>query len=285
MRSRRRTERCPGAHRAPHRVVAAVSAGLLTLALVACTPQEDAAGPPPTPRETSIEVTAPAEFTAAKERALSVRDDVLALLAATDRSVEGSARGDLLASVPALTAALAGVSTEELTAAADAAVDAELVVADRVLGLGAGTLASGSGSIARRAALRTAMGELEAAVAARGGLAAPARAVLDARDPLIPPPGSGVPPRATQAPQPPAATPPPAQPTPEPTPTEPPVEPQPTAPPAQPEPPPQPPVQPEPPEQPEPTPTRQPPIDPIPDCGSDPSLCPPVPSPSIDDPR
>ncbi|MCM6764460.1 hypothetical protein NB037_18760, partial [Rathayibacter sp. ZW T2_19] len=168
-----------------------MTAGLLALSLAACTPRSEAPSSAPTVRETSIDVAPPADFTAAKDRATAVRDDVLALLAATDSVVEGSARADLLAAVPALNSALAGVSAEALTTAADEATEAERVVAERVLGLGAATLASGAGSGARRSALREAVAQLEAAVAAGSGFAAPAKALLDARNPLIPPPGSG----------------------------------------------------------------------------------------------
>ncbi|WP_129587833.1 hypothetical protein [Rathayibacter oskolensis] len=278
MRSRRRTERRSRARRLLPRAPLVVMAALVAGTLVACTPAVDRAEPSPTVRVTAVEVAASAEFVAAKEKGLAIRDEALALLTATDGSVEGASRADLIAALSALNTALGGVSADAITSATLATSDAEVALADRVLGLAEATLASGGGSSARRAALTAAIAQLESARDGLSGLGAAAQAVLDAREPLVPPPGSGgaPPPRQTA----PAPAPPPAAPT-----TAPPAEPEAPATPQpvpQPTAPPQPTTAPEP--EPEPQPEPEPTLEPEPDCSTDPALCAPAPTPSIDDP-
>ncbi|QHC67979.1 hypothetical protein Q0F99_05720 [Rathayibacter oskolensis] len=263
------------------RATAALVVAAVAVSLASCAPSSDGAEPTPTARVVSVEVSATAEFTAAKEQGLATRDDALALLTATDSTVEGAVRSTLLSAVAALNSALGGVSAEAIVEATTATTEAELALADRVRGLGEAALATGRGSSARRAALTAAIDRLEAAVEARAGLSGAAQEVLDARDPLIPPPGSGGGPPAPQAPQQPApATTAPA-PTVPPEPVEPPPAPAPAPPPATDAPAPTAaPTQPAPEPEPEPEPTAVP----VPDCSTDPDLCVPAPTPSIDDP-
>lgn len=292
MRWQQRTERSPRARRLVPRLPAALAAVALVAALAGCTPAENRAEPVAAPRETVIEVAASPEFTAAKEEALVVRDEAVALLAATADAVKGTERSALLRDLGGLNVALGGTSADAIVSAIDSTVESQLAVADRVLGLGSGALTSVRGSNARRDALAEAVEQLRAALSARSGLAPAAEAVLGAREPLLPAPGSaGAPPPRQPPPAPPAAPAPAPAPPASPAPTEAPAPPAPPAP--EPEAPPAPaPEQPAP-EQPAPEPPPAPPApEPpsIPDlpidlppelCEIDARLCPQKPGGSI----
>ncbi|PPG75925.1 hypothetical protein C5C15_12085 [Rathayibacter rathayi] len=279
MRSRGRTERCRGARALLRGISAAIALLLTAGALSACAPGSEGARPTPTLRETSIDVAAPPAYTAAREAGLALRDDALALLTATDGAVAGAARTDLLVAIGILNTALEGVSAEAITEATAAAAEQRTTLAGRVLGLGAAALASGRGSTARRSTLTDAVEQLRSALASGATLAPLALAVIEAREPLIPEPGSGVgpPPR----PAPPAAPRPSTAPAPTQVPT-----PDPAAPSPAPEPPasqPAPPPAPQPTPEPEPQPAPAPALPPR-TCADDPRLCTPGPEPTIGGP-
>lgn len=283
MRSRGRTERCRGARALLRGTSAAITLVIAAGVLSACTPGSEGARPTPTLRETSIDVAAPPAYTAAREAGLALRDDSLALLTATDGAVAGAARTDLLVAIGILNAALEGGSAEAITEATAAVAEQRTALAERVLGLGAATLAFGRGSAARRSTLTDAVEQLRGALASGATLAPPALAVIEAREPLIPEPGSGVgpPPRPAPpaAPRPSTAPAPSQVPIPDPTAASPTPAPEAPAPePAAPEAPaPQPTAEPEP--QPEPAPVLPPRT-----CADDPRLCTPGPEPTIGGP-
>ncbi|MHC2185639.1 hypothetical protein ACVLV4_001281 [Rathayibacter agropyri] len=185
MRSRGRSERRGCAWSLVRGISAALAVLVTAGALTACAPSDVDPRLTSAPRETSIDIAAPPEYTAAREAALTVRDDSLALLTATDGAVVGATRTDLLVAIGSLNDALAGVSAEAITTAATGASDRRAALAERVLGLGAATLASGRGSSARRSALTSAVETLRNTLNSGGALAPAAIAVLEARGPLV----------------------------------------------------------------------------------------------------
>ncbi|WP_146086166.1 MULTISPECIES: hypothetical protein [unclassified Rathayibacter] len=278
MRSRGRAERRGGARPLLRGATAAIALLVAAGALTGCTPAAEGTQATPTLRETSIDVAAPPAYTAAREAGLALRDDSLALLTATDGTVAGAARTDLLVAIGALNASLEGVSADAITTATTAAGEQRTALAERVLGLATSTLASGRGSTSRRAVLTDAVEQLRSVLASGAAVAPAAVAVIEAREPLVPEPGSGFapPPR----PAPPAAP----RPTTAPAPTQEPA-PEPPAPEQAPEPAPAP----------EPTEAPQPTAEPLPQpeptavlpprtCADDPRLCTPAPEPTIGGP-
>ncbi|PPH57231.1 hypothetical protein C5D25_14915 [Rathayibacter sp. AY1D7] len=276
MRSRGRAERRGGARPLLRGATAAIALLVAAGALTGCTPSAEGTQATPTLRETSIDVAAPPAYTAAREAGLALRDDSLALLTATDGTVAGAARTDLLVAIGALNAALEGVSADAITTATIAAGEQRTALAERVLGLATSTLPSGRGSTSRRAVPTDAVEQLRSALASGAAVAPLAVAVIEAREPLVPEPGSGFapPPR----PAPPAAP----RPTSAPEPTQ-----EPTPDPPAPEPAPAP--------APEPTEAPQPTAEPLPQpeptavlpprtCADDPRLCTPAPEPTIGGP-
>ncbi|WP_104315755.1 hypothetical protein [Rathayibacter sp. AY1E4] len=246
MRSRGRAERRGGARPLLRGATAAIALLIAAGALTGCTPSAEGTQATPTLRETSIDVAAPPAYTAAREAGLALRNDSLALLTATDGTVAGAARTDLLVAIGSLNAALEGVSADAITTATTAAGEQRTALAERVLGLATSTLASGRGSTSRRAVLTDAVEQLRSALASGAAVAPLAVAVIEAR-------GAGEERIRCPAPEP--------APAPAPEPTE---APQPTA---------------EPLPQPEPTAVLPPRT-----CADDPRLCTPAPEPTIGGP-
>lgn len=185
MRSRGRSERRGCAWSLVRGISAALAVLVTAGALTACAPSDVDPRLTSAPRKTSIDIAAPPEYTAAREAAFTVRDDSLALLTATDGAAVGATRTDLLVAIGSLNDALAGVSAEAITTAATGASDRRAALAERVLGLGAATLASGRGSSARRSALTSAVETLRNTLNSGGALAPAAIDVLEARGPLV----------------------------------------------------------------------------------------------------
>ncbi|PPH00042.1 hypothetical protein C5C33_17580 [Rathayibacter sp. AY1H3] len=200
MRSRGRAERRGGARPLLRGATAAIALRVAAGALTGCTPSAEGTQATPTLRETSIDVAAPPAYTAAREAGLALRDDSLALLTATDGTVAGAARTDLLVAIGSLNAALEGVSADAITTATTAAGEQRTALAERVLGLATSTLASGRGSTSRRAVLTDAVEQLRSALASGAAVASLAVAVIEAREPLVPEPGSGFAPPPRPAP-------------------------------------------------------------------------------------
>ncbi|PPG35751.1 hypothetical protein C5C30_17030 [Rathayibacter sp. AY2B5] len=202
MRSRGRAERRGGARPLLRGATAAIALLIAAGALTGCTPSAEGTQATPTLRETSIDVAAPPAYTAAREAGLALRNDSLALLTATDGTVAGAARTDLLVAIGSLNAALEGVSADAITTATTAAGEQRTALAERVLGLATSTLASGRGSTSRRAVLTDAVEQLRSALASGAAVAPLAVAVIEAREPLVPEPAPAPAPEPTEAPQP-----------------------------------------------------------------------------------